>query len=333
MGIEDQVIERRNSALQRGEIVVPDCYQGVTKDRVRALLTEIDSATDNMVDVVFSLLCDEPSWYSTAERKGYKFCDGASVAQIGSHVGILQRGKNIKLDREGRDYWLKPLFIIGAIEKVYFDSKEGVFKPGHLIAKSSNSAYRLAKDFLSILKAPEDKWYILARDWMHDDAKRERLALQAAQVQEAASSVESAHSRLIRASYEVYARRFLPDYEVVYIDDGDGDRITLDQRMDLERAGLDITIHDAMPDVLLWDSVTDYLWVIEAVTSDGEVDVQKVESLRAFAYRNNKAGVGFTTTYPTWKKAAERQTAMKNLAGGTWMWIQEDPSRNIKVEQ
>ena len=47
----------------------------------------------------------------------------------------------------------------------------------------------------------------------------------------------------------------------------------------------------------------------------------------------DKAGVGFTTTYPTWRKAAERQGRLKNLADDTWLWIQEDPSRNIHILQ
>ena len=88
-----------------------------------------------------------------------------------------------------------------------------------------------------------------------------------------------------------------------------------------------------MPDVLLWNPDTDQLWVIEAVTSDGEVDLHKKNSLVAFTERHHKASIGFTTAYPTWKKAAERQGKLKNLADDTWLWIQEDPSRNIYISQ
>ncbi|WP_315942001.1 BsuBI/PstI family type II restriction endonuclease, partial [Salmonella enterica] len=83
----------------------------------------------------------------------------------------------------------------------------------------------------------------------------------------------------------------------------------------------------------LWNRQNNSLWVIEAVTSDGEVDIHKMRSLQAFAIRNGKADIGFTTTYPTWKKAAERQSALKNLAGDSYMWILEDPSRNIQIHQ
>ncbi|TOA79651.1 hypothetical protein CGK20_22165 [Vibrio parahaemolyticus] len=334
MGIEHDMIARRNTAIEAGEQIVPESYQGVSKQRVREVLVKIDQMNDNKVDVVFSLLCDELSWYKKAAKNELRFCDGASVAHIGTHVGILQRGRNTKLDREGRDYWLKPFWEIGAIEKVYLDSK-GEFNPGHPVAKSANSAYRLAPDFLAILKAQDNKWRELANVWMDEDVKRERLSLQAAQAQVIADSVETPHSRLIRLSHEVYAPRFLKGYDVVYVDDGDGDRITDDERAMLTAAGLELTIDDSMPDVLLLNRATNHLWVIEAVTSDGdgEVDIHKKQSLEVFAERNSKSGVGFTTTYLTWKKAAARQSALKNLADDTFLWIHEDPSRNLHVKQ
>lgn len=332
MSIEDVVIARRIAAQEAGEQVVPDSYQGVTKQRVREVLTVIDRATDNMIDVVYSLLCDELSWYTRAARQELRFCDGASVAHIGTHVGILQRERNIKLDREGRDYWLKPLWEVGAVLKVYLDANSA-FSPGHPVAKSSNSAYSLSADFMAILQAPEAEWRALADTWMEADVQRERLALQATQAQETAATIETPHSRLIRLSRDVYAPRFLVGYEVVYVDDGDGDRITDAETATLAAAGLELTIDDAMPDVLLLNPETNHLWVIEAVTSDGEVDIHKKQSLEAFATRNGKSGVGFTTTYLTWKKTAERQSALKNLANDTYLWIQEDPSRNLLISQ
>jgi hypothetical protein len=80
-----------------------------------------------------------PSFFFEAAQKGLKFCDGASTAHIACHVGVLQR-KSTKLDREGRDYWLKPLWEIGALEKLYFDPDTGDFMPGHPVPKSPNSA-------------------------------------------------------------------------------------------------------------------------------------------------------------------------------------------------
>jgi hypothetical protein len=87
-----------------------------------------------------------------------------------------------------------------------------------------------------------------------------------------------------------------------------------------------------MPDVLLWNKTTDHLWVIEAVTSDGEVDNYKVAQMSALAERSGKSGVGFTTAYHTWSAAARRQGKYKNIAPGTYIWIQEDPSKHYLAE-
>ena len=333
MGVVDDAIARRSRCLEAGEPVLPDNYNGVTVDKIRRVLTQIDRCTNNMVEGVFALLATEDNWFRKAARNGLQFRHGATTAHVGTHVGILQRGNRDKLDREGRDYWLKPLWEIGAIEKIYFNSPTSEFLPGHPIAKSPNSAYRLSQEFIDILEAEEGEWQQMATDWIQEDVLRERLALQAEQAEETSQLVESAHSRLIRASHEVYAPRFLDGYQVLYIDDGDGDRTTDEQRALLATAGLTIDLSDSMPDVLLWNPDTDMLWVIEAVTSDGEVDTHKKNSLIDFANRHGKAGIGFTTTYPTWKKAAERQSQLKNLADDTYMWIQEDASRNIHIKQ
>lgn len=327
MSIEQYAIDRRKAALERGELVLPKHYGYVTKNKIRSVLNRIDQGKDNIVDAVFAMLCDEPHWSKAAAKHGFRFMDGATNAQIATHVGILQRGRDIKLDREGRDYWLKPLWQIGAVQKVTYDSSAKVFQPGHK-AKSSACGYRLAEDFIDILKSGDGEWQRKLDEWVTEDKCRERLAFQAEQV---GDGFQSDHSDLIEASHNVYAKRFLVGYQVVYIDDGDGDRISQEQLETLEKAGLAITLEDSMPDVLLWKPEDDSLWVIEAVTSDGEVDLHKMESLKAFAVRNKKSSIGFTTTYPTWKKVYERQSKNKNLAVGSYLWIREDASKNIYI--
>jgi BsuBI/PstI restriction endonuclease domain len=100
----------------------------------------------------------------------------------------------------------------------------------------------------------------------------------------------------------------------------------------MKAAGVDLGLGDAMPDALLWNAATDWLWVIEAVTSDGEVDMHKVTQMTSLANRFGKPGIGFTTTYRTWKDAAARQGTHTNIAIGTYIWIQGDPAKQFKVE-
>ena len=335
MALQDQINKLREDILAQGNDPVPATYQGVSKERIAEVLREIDRYTTDQRDAVFALLDDvSPSFYSIQYRNfpaGIRFCDGATVAHVGCHFGILQRGEG-KSDREGRDYWLKPLWEIGAIEKVFFDKTHGHFIPGHPVAKSPYTAYRLADSFKAILTAPDNKWRTLLKTWIKGDAIRQRLALQAELAEASRARVDTKHCDLIRACRDHYAPHFLPKYEVIYIDDSDGDRVSEPERQDLYRAGIDLGLDDAMPDVLLWNPETDHLWVIEAVTSDGEVDNHKVAQMTALAERSGKSGVGFTTAYQTWSAAARRQGKYKNIAPGTYIWIQEDPSKHYLAE-
>lgn len=331
MSIEEKVAKLRTKNIQNKGQAVPDQYQGVTKERITDVLTCLDLANNSeLIDTVFALLDDKSnSWFPAAEKKGLKFCHGASTAHIGCHVGILQRGKG-KLDREGRDYWIKPLRDLGGIE--FVTHMNGEFVDGHPVAKSSGSSYRLNAELVAILKAPEDKWNGMLESWSAEDVERQRLAFQAQAAAETKKRIETGHSSLIKASVDIFTPHFLPGYEVIYVDDGDGDRVTDQQKEDLARAGIELTLGDAMPDVLLWHPEEDSLWVIEAVTSDGEVDNHKVRQMCKLARRSNKSSIGFTTTYRTYREAAIRQSKNKNIAIDSYIWVEEDPSRHLLVE-
>jgi len=127
------------------------------------------------VDAVFGLLDDiNPSFFFEDAQKGLKFCDGASTATLPA-MSECSSATSTKLDREGRDYWLKPLWEIGALEKLYFDPDTGDFMPGHPVPKSPNSAYRIAPAFLQILKAPDADRKVLLAAWASEEAIHARL--------------------------------------------------------------------------------------------------------------------------------------------------------------
>lgn len=329
MALHDTIAQLRVTRIRNGEAAVPDSLQGVSKDKIRRVLQGIDlEGNADLIDGVFALLDDEtPSWFSKAPA-GTNFSDGASTAHLACHIGILQRGGG-KLDREGRDYWIKPLRELGAFEPILLLGD--AFIHGHVVAKSPNSAYRISEDFKAIIQAPEGQWEPMLAAWASQDAARQRREFQAEMAAASRLLVDSGHSDLIQASIEYYAARFLPGFQVVYVDDGDGDRITQADRDRFQEAGIEMVLGDAMPDVLLWNPESDRLWVIEAVTSDGEVDLHKVNQISVMAERCGKASVEFTTTYRTWKDAAARQGTHGNIAVGTYIWIQADPAKHLYV--
>lgn len=327
MALEGDVRKLREVRLQTKGSGVPEEHQGVSKAKIRQVLAQIDLHGNNdLVDAVFALLDNETSsWFSKAP-KGSTIADGASTAHLACHIGILQRGA-LKLDREGRDYWIKPLRDLGGIEAVTLE--DGEFVPGHTKAKSPNSSYRLEEAFREILTSPDGEWQEKLEAWSAQDAARERLAFQAKMAEAAKKASDTGHAALINDCVEHYAPRFLEGYEVLYVDDSDGDRISDEERAKMEAAGALLTLADPMPDVLLWHPEKDALWVIEAVTSDGEVDAHKVKGMLAFAERCGKPEVGFTTAYRTWKEAAARQGTQRNIAVETFIWIREDPSKQL----
>jgi len=325
--LEDRVrSDLRSNRIQRP----PAELQGVSKQRAAEILKALDRASNDQVDAVFALLDDiNPSWWRKAAECGLMFSHGASTAQIACHIGMVQR-KSGKLDREGRDAWLKPLWETGILEKVNFDPKAGAFVPGHP-PKSPYCAYRITPAFLAILKASAAKYSALLAAWTSEDATRGRLQVQAGLAAVAAAG-GTPHQELITAACDVYLPKFLPGFEVLYIDATDGQRITPTQEAALLKAGIALGLADSMPDVLLWNPKTDALWVIDAVTSDGEVDLHKARSLTDLAQRCGKKTIGFTTAYATWKRAAARQRKHKNIAPGTYIWIREDGAKQLSVE-
>ena len=136
--LEDRLAEiRRQREAAIGQ-PMPASLQGVSKARTTTVLTALSLGLNaELIDCVFALLDDQMPTLFVKAPKDATFSDGASTAHLCCHIGILQRGGG-KIDREGRDHWIKPLRDPGGIEAVTLDKYE--FVPGRIIAKSPNSS-------------------------------------------------------------------------------------------------------------------------------------------------------------------------------------------------
>jgi hypothetical protein len=315
------------------KVVDPDRQiSGIPRNRIEQILRRFGRGGNrNEVSVVAALLDDDlPNGYPSVQE-AYPFSTGASTSHIFCHAGILQHGEK-KIDRENRDYLIKPLTELGIIEPVYLEPQTRSFVPGHPTPKSPNNCHRLTEEFRTLLSLRGEEFEVAIERWTSEDATHERARLQAAATDRMAQT-EGSHANLVRAALEFYAPRFLPGYQEVYTDLTDGDRISEEQREALRAAGLEPSLADPSPDALLSNEDEDAFWVIGAVTSDGEVDLTKVEAVqRMIARRGRPVRVGFTTAYRTWRDAGSRQERVKNMAPGTYVWVQSDASRQLKVE-
>lgn len=134
------------------------------------------------------------------------------------------------------------------------------------------------------------------------------------------------HNLLQKAILEQFAPRFAPDSECLYV--GDSIKKDLIRNKDkLAALGLEITLHDKMPDVILYRQDRNWLYFIEAVTSVGPMSPQRILEIQEMS-RNAAAGKIFVTAFPdmdTYKKFSA------DLAWETEVWIAAYPDHMIHL--
>ena len=109
-----------------------------------------------------------------------------------------------------------------------------------------------------------------------------------------------------------------------------GDTIEKDLVKDsckLKELGFEITLHDKMPDVVLYREDVNWIYFVESVTSVGPMDPKRILEIAEMT-ENVVAGKVFVTAFldfKTYKKFAE------SLAWETEVWIAEMPEHMIHL--
>ncbi|MBE6070117.1 MAG: restriction endonuclease, partial [Clostridium lundense] len=134
------------------------------------------------------------------------------------------------------------------------------------------------------------------------------------------------HNQLQKAIIEEFAPRFAPNTECLYV--GDTTEKDLVKNADkLSELGFKITLHDKMPDVVLYSDEKDWLFFVESVTSVGPMDPKRVKEIEDMT-RNVKAGKIYVTAFldfKTYKKFSD------SLAWETEAWIADMPDHMIHL--
>lgn len=134
------------------------------------------------------------------------------------------------------------------------------------------------------------------------------------------------HNQLQKAIIEEFAPRFAPDAECLYVGDTiQKDLVKYDKR--LKELGFEITVHDKMPDVILYRSDKDWLYFIEAVTSVGPIDSKRMQEILEMTERVSSGKIFITAflDFKTYKKFSEQ------LAWETEIWLAESPDHMIHL--
>ena len=134
------------------------------------------------------------------------------------------------------------------------------------------------------------------------------------------------HNELQKAIIEEFAPRFAPNSECLYV----GDTINKDLFKDEKRLkdlGFEITLHDKMPDVVLYREEKNWIYFIEAVTSVGPMDGKRIVELKEMT-KNVSAGIIFVTAFldsKTYKSFVDK------LAWDTEVWIATMPDHMVHL--
>ena len=134
------------------------------------------------------------------------------------------------------------------------------------------------------------------------------------------------HNQLQRAIIEEFAPRFAPNSECLYV----GDTIEKDlvkNEDKLRELGFSITLHDKMPDIVLYSAQKNWIYFIEAVTSVGPMEPKRIREIEEMT-TDVTAGKIYVTAFldfKTFKKFSE------SLAWETEAWIAEMPDHMIHL--
>ena len=200
---------------------------------------------------------------------------------------------------------------------------------------SPNYRYRLTEETLQMLRVRDTiEWQPSVRRFLHYHqsliemyASKKKMSMMPVKINGQDFSFSSGkHNELQKAIIEEFAPRFAPNSECLYV----GDTIEKDLVKNvakLTELGFEITLHDKMPDVVLYREDKDWLYFVESVTSVGPMDPKRILEITEMT-KNVTAVKIFVTAFldfKTYKRFSE------NLAWETEVWIAEMPEHMIHL--
>lgn len=133
-----------------------------------------------------------------------------------------------------------------------------------------------------------------------------------------------AHNELQVAIVEEFGPRFAPGAEVLYVGDTASKHVVLETER-LQTLKVRLTEHEKSPDVILYRSDVNWIYLIEAVTSHGPVTPKRyIELEKMFAHCT--ADRVYVTAFPS---AAEFRRYAADIAWETEVWLKDNPDHMI----
>lgn len=204
---------------------------------------------------------------------------------------------------------------------------------------SPNTKYRLTEEFLPVLQNYEDSYKKNTdnkelKQFLKKHTKLIELYASKKKMKKMPVRINDKdytfspgkHNKLQKAIIEEFAPRFAPESECLYV----GDTTNKDMVKNTEKMkgiGFDITLHDKMPDVVLYKEDENWLYFIEAVDSVGPMSSDRIRDIEQMT-QNVKAGKIYVTAFLNFDKYKKFS---KELAWETEVWIADTPDHMIHL--
>lgn len=132
------------------------------------------------------------------------------------------------------------------------------------------------------------------------------------------------HNELQVAVVAEFGPRFAPGASLFYLGDTENKKLILDEA-GFEQLGIPVPSHDKLPDVVLYDSQRNWLFLIEAVVSHGPVSHKRHLELEQFL-QGCSAGRVYVSAFPDFLTF---RSYITEIAWETEVWIAEIPDHLI----
>lgn len=131
---------------------------------------------------------------------------------------------------------------------------------------------------------------------------------------------------LIKEMVENFCAYFVPGGEILYVGDAD-DKLATFERDRLASLGVLVDEHGKMPDLVVYQASSNWLFLMEAASTHGPVDhIRYSELSRMFA--GSSAGIIYVSCFPN---RSVMRRFLADLAWETEVWLASDPTHMIHL--
>lgn len=300
-------------------------------------MTKIDDACKILKDVNFSEYISNKSMAARfivaatgiREDDCWKNATNEGI-QIHEALNFLNRTYNYNFKENTRESLRKngpkKLETVGLAKD---NSDEGI------PTNSKNRRWYLSDDFYDLIKSFDDKDIYKSKLKRFIENHHSRIAMMRASRQKAMIPIRyngfsfklspGKHNQLHKEVLDEFAPRFAGGSTLLYIGDTENKELKF-EKTQLNALGFPMTMHEIIPDIILYNKKKNWLFLIECVASTGPMSIDRVHQIKK-EYKGD-AGLIFITAFQDWK---EYKKFVGNIAWETEIWIADFPDHMIHM--